>query len=462
MDQDALAAKFSAAINWNASLYLFYKVAMTLLTLLFFRHLSTHDFALWSNTSSITFLALLWIDSGLKKSIPRFALYFSASPTKFNTFLVRIITYQSIILLGFTPIFYYGLRQFFLILGLSASTWIIGIATHLFVTEGLISLFRLIYHAYFWNRFFNLLITASLLCEMFLDAVALLTPHTSSDLVYLILFNKMLCNAGVIFGSICILPFLKRTVIEFHAPTKNLWKSFAKHSILLWGTTSLKSLSERNFLIPLLTYIIGPQIANIFKLANDGALLFQRTMLKTLGTADTSLLAHADHLPRKQAEAFSLLYRTTISLCSILLGILIFLSQTHLLGIILKSFTHIQKDPLIFTLFVILITGYFLEFLLLPYERFLEVKQRYRLLLQAYGIYTVGLIVFLLLLRRVHFLPLIAFLHSVKLITLGVMVYFVRKSYTIPHNIGYGISWIASSTACALVLSFIVNALLHH
>lgn len=60
----------------------------------------------------------------------------------------------------------------------------------------------------------------------------------------------------------------------------------------MWATTVLKSLTERNFLVPFFSFSLGMASANIFKLANDAALLFYRVIVKTLGTADTALLSH--------------------------------------------------------------------------------------------------------------------------------------------------------------------------
>ena len=70
--------------------------------------------------------------------------------------------------------------------------------------------------------------------------------------------------------------------------------AFIKHSLIMWANNNLKSLSERNFLVPFFTHIFGPGPANLFKVANDGALLFYRIAIKTIGTTDTSLLAHIE------------------------------------------------------------------------------------------------------------------------------------------------------------------------
>jgi len=187
----------------------------------------------------------------------------------------------------------------------------------------------------------------------------------------------------------------------------------------MWGTTSLKSLTERNFLVPLFTFVLGPQQANLFKLANDAALFFQRVAIKTIGTTDTSLFAHAQMERGFLPGAFRALTTKLLTLCIPLLGIslLIFFSGYHL-----------QGDQYISKLFFVLTVCYLLHVLLSPYERVLEVKRRYRTLLVVYIPYFL-LIALLLFCPKAGLFGSIVLIHGVRLVSVSIAALLARAQF---------------------------------
>ena len=207
--------------------------------------------------------------------------------------------------------------------------------------------------------------------------------------------------------------------------THQLTKDFIKHSGVMWLTTSLRSLSERNFMVPLLTFIAGPALANTFKIANDGALVFQRIVLKTIGTTDTSLLSYvqAGAEEKKLTEvAFKKLATKMATLCLPLLGII---------GLLVVWFYGKSDNTFVFHIFCIISVSYLVEAMLLPYERVLEVKRAYRYLLAIYFFYSL-LLLFLIIGMSNSWIGIkstIALLCCVRLVSMLMMVYAARKLY---------------------------------
>ena len=74
-----LFRQFSSALAWNALAYTAHKSAFTIRTFLLYRFLSPSDFSTWATTNSALFLLLLWLDLGLRKSIPRYAPFFRSN-----------------------------------------------------------------------------------------------------------------------------------------------------------------------------------------------------------------------------------------------------------------------------------------------------------------------------------------------------------------------------------------------
>jgi hypothetical protein len=193
----------------------------------------------------------------------------------------------------------------------------------------------------------------------------------------------------------------------------------------MWVTTTLKSLSERNFLVPLIMHTLGAQAGGIFKVANDGALIFYRVVLKTIGSTDTALLAHVEEEQKNSMNnAFKQLTIRVAALCLPLLGI-----------VGLCSFNHASAigTSAIFHLFILMTIAYLVETLLHPYERVLEVKRAYAYIAIAYIPY-ICLVIALAsgyLTTLIGLYASVALIHAVRLVSLSIMAAYAYGYYKV-------------------------------
>lgn len=432
MNSATIFAKFSQGVNWNGIFYSIYKTFTTLLSFALFKYLTTQDFSTWANINSIIFLALLWIDLGLRKSIPRYCPEFAKDKRAHQKFIRYLLIFQTILLTITTPLLIYILQKFTRLLDLQNATLFLYMGATLFFIEGLIGLQRLIYHAHFWNKQFNILTTCALMLEMIIDICILLYAPTSIDILKGIFATKLCVGFLINVGGIGM---LKQLYKDKNYPgthtinSKETGKEFIKHSAIMWINTNLKSLSERNVLVPLFTYTMGAPIANLFKVANDGALFFYRILLKTIGTTDTALLAHVQSMNEEKKLmpiAFQKLASKIAGLCIPLLGILValFLYEQYLF-----------PSTFVFQTFFIMTIGYILELMVSVYERVLEIKRRYVLLMCAYVPY-IGMLYVMLALNLVSSIGLIwslCIIHSVRLVSSLIMFILTRIQYPLLH-----------------------------
>jgi len=129
-------------------------------------------------------------------------------------------------------------------------------------------------------------------------------------------------------------------------------------------------------MFPLITHIFGIYEANAFKIANDFSLLICRAAIKTIGTTDATMLAHAHQDGSGKTtmqDAFARVTTRSAALCIPLLGIV---------GVmIVKNYPASHTS---FSLFALMTTGYLLETILAPCERLLEIKKRYLAIILSY------------------------------------------------------------------------------
>lgn len=383
MTTKQLFAQFSYGINWNALFYFSYKILVTSFSFFLYYHLTTNDFALWANINSALFLLLLWIDFGLRKSIPRYAPEFAKNKNAAHLFIKYIIMFHIIILCLALPIFLYYTYNLLLFIDNSTS-YIWCFAGALFIVEGIIGLMRLVFHSYFWNKQFNVLMTIIISIEITTNVLLILRSHNSRNALYIIFTTKILIGIAAIILSIRMLKRLYKDESypgTQHINIKTTTKGFIKHSAIMWGNNSLKSLSERNFLVPFFTYTLGAGAANLFKVANDAALLFYRLVIKTIGTADTSLLAHIEasgQNKRLMQIIFKKLTAKVAALCLPLLGII---------GFIFLQGNGLLYNTFVFQAFMLMVVGYLVEVMFLSYERILEIKKIYSINAFLYSLY---------------------------------------------------------------------------
>ena len=378
MNKPTLFSYFNAALGWNAAFYGLYKIVSAALTFFLFKQLSPSFFSCWATGNSLIFLLLLWIDCGFKKSIPRFCpLYLGINYHR--VFITKVLMLRILIVLVSFPFVWFCLKSWW------GHPDIVPWVMFLFFTHGMASVFELLYHAHFWQKEYAIMHTASLVLETLCNITLLSSTTNAQQIVKGLFLNKAIGAIVVTMFAMLLLPYLyKKTTLTSNSMPHNqseLKRSFIRYSLFMWWSTTIKSLSERNFLVPFFTITLGEPLANTFKVANDAALVFQRTVLRTIGIADMSLLSYAMLEETSQfMQAFTHLARTLIFLTLPLATVTVLLT---------KKFRTLDSTELA-VLFGIIITGYMVEMVLSPYERLLEVKFRFKELCKSYIPYLIG------------------------------------------------------------------------
>jgi O-antigen/teichoic acid export membrane protein len=426
MNSTVLLRTFSSAITWNAFFYVLYQTSFTLRTFLLYRTMPPTDFAIWATLHSTIFLFLLWTDLGLRKSLPRYAPFLH--PVR-SPLLISIISIQLSLLLCALPLFLYLLTY------ITQLSLIIALATATYLAEGILLIIKSLYHAYFYNRFFNQLssiITLIDIATTIIFVITLPTEHVLSALFLAKCFTTIACSTIALYYWPSLSPILDHPTQHQPFPKQ----PFITYSLAMWSTTLLMSFSERNFLVPFITYSAGIATGNLFKVANDGALFFYRLIIKTIGTADIALLAHAHmydqtyelHNKNQQNLMQQLVQKLSLQITRLvvpLLGVLVF--------IIVPLYWWLYYDPSVFHAFFIMTMGYIIETIWIPYERVLEIKQHYLILFIIYSIYTIAIstLFFLFYITLIGFFIFITSIHIVRLVIGILMRYSVYRIYRI-------------------------------
>lgn len=443
MTKKELIDKFSQGIKWNAILFGTYKIISIISTILLFKKLTTEDFSLWANVFSAIYLILLWLDFGFRKSLPLYCPQFA----KNSKFLEYIIIFQATVLLIFTTIFIIFSQYITNKLNILDKTAIFYLGTAIFFTEGLLAIFKLIYHSYFRQKQFNSLMSIIVIFKSIILFFFILVIKESFVLLKFAFILELLASILSIAVSIKPLKALhsQHNHIKHKVTHKNLTAEFVFHSGVLWVNTSLKSLSERNFITLFFTYLLGPVQANLFKIVNDSALLLQRITVKTIGTTDTSLLFHAQTIEHEKTHdfqktlgnnflqvAFENLITQISKICIPIFGIIIFLAINF--NYLLSDTQKLSKfGPSLFcqNLFCLIITFYLFESILSPYERLLEIKRKYIPLTLSYLPYVLtmaSLIFFKFTVTWGIFLTIL-FIQISRLLIYITMAIYVRQKY---------------------------------
>ena len=421
--------KFNQALNWNAFLYVIHNGLFFTTSLFLYKNLSSEDFSLWANINCTVFLFLLWTDFGFRKSIPRYAPEFGANKKKIKSFITTLVSFQFFALTIETPFFFFLSRFFTRQLGLHASENILYLGCALFFVEGMIRIIRLVYHSYFLQKQFNLLVSIVLIAQM-IPIIFLIVTNNSQNALLKLFGIKIFSGLVILTGSLVMLLKLYKKISQSGKKEtsweKKRWE-FIQHSGIMWLTSNTKSMTERNFLVPLFTFLLGHEQANIFKIANDAALFFQRVAIRTIGTTDTSLFSYTDSEKKGKnslAKTFVTLTTKLLTLCIPLLGIS---------SIIFFCGLHIQTNTFISKLSFILTVCYLLHVLLSPYQRLLEVKRKYKALFIIY-------IPYFLLITLLFFSPIISsfgllgsviVIHGVRLVSAAIASLIAHKQFKI-------------------------------
>jgi len=416
-----LYSSFMSSLRWNALLYFLYKILFTASSILLFTILSVNDFSVWANLNSLIFLFLLWLDFGFRKSIPRYCPEFKKSGS-ISSFLYYLVGIQSGILAITLPGFMVICSLFFRSLGLSYQSILLYLCSGIFFVEGINSTVRLFYHAHFWNKRYTLIQTIFLLGEGIINLICITLLPLRALLIALFI-NKLIvssCNAAM---SLIMLAYYHKKGFAHQAAVKEHQipiKEFITHSGMMWVGTSIKSITERNFLVPFISHVINPASANLFKLANDWAMLIHRPIIKTIGSSDTTLLSHI-----RSGHYHSL---PLMKVCRKLISTIMLISIPF--GCIIPVASFAMPSTAV-VMFLIIICGHIIETILSPYERVLEVKRNYIYLLVSYIPYVCILLstIYYLYLPSSNLLLAILFIHAARLSGSCFMAFFAHKTY---------------------------------
>ncbi|TET06577.1 hypothetical protein E3J79_01375 [Candidatus Dependentiae bacterium] len=415
-----LYVAFNQSLQWNAAFYFLYKILFTSVSFMLFYRLPTADFCIWANINSFIFLLLLWLDCGLRKSIPRYCPEFEHNDYALAPFLSYILTVQTVILIAAIPIFLLITNLFFHSVSLSCSSILLFCGAALFLMEGINSSIKLFYHAHFWNKMYTIIQSIVLFFEMGISIICILTIKINSQLLLVLFVTKLLSSSTTACTSFIILRHRYNQQIKTEKKGKLHMKvkAFICHSGVMWFSTIIKSLTERNFLVPFITHVISPAAANLFKIANDSAMLIHRPIIKTIGSSDTVLLAHleANH------------HSISIQIIRYLLkGIMIIcLPFCAFLPVILLYIT-----PPAMCFFLIISLGHIIETILSPFERVLEVKRTYKKLIFSYIPYLTILIgvAYYFSLPSANLVTALIYIYIARITGSLLMVYFVYTAY---------------------------------
>ncbi len=434
MTTQELLHKFSQGINWNALLYFVYKFTSTIITILLYRKLDSALFSTFANLNSIIFLLLLWLDFGLQKSIPRFCPEYARDKNGFYWFLKSVLIFKISLLIAALPVYALLIQGLSYKLQLTTYSSYLYLGALLMLTEGLVSVVRLIYHAYFLQKIFNSLNAFTLFVEMVISILSILMIQNNYLLLTALLSAKIAGGCVLLVLAWCKAPTIYQQInqdtLDRRVPD-TLNQQFVTHTSIMWFNINIKSLTERNFLLPLFTFIFGPVTANMFKVANEGALLFYRIVLKTIGTTDTALLSHV-LVMQEQNETWQIAFtKLSTKIAALVLP---------LVGIMYMIYRYdfgVKYNPYVFQLFLIISICLLLEALFSPYERVLEVRRRYWLLACAYAPYLIMVITLLCtnIMTSIGLLNSLLLIHGVRLVSVLIMLCVTRICYGLKYPI---------------------------
>lgn len=429
-DVNVLYSQIATAIGWNAFSYTIFKITLTTLTFVLYKQLSTAEFAVWTGINSIVYLISVWADMGMRKTIPTYFPMLQEGIRRKYAFLT--IGLYTLALCCACPIALWVVHIYTSKVGLPMNKTLFFASSLLFFGHSLEMLLQTIFHAYLWHKTFNTLLAfiQTLYMAFVLSAVLLLPP--SLKMVSYIIIGKGITS--FVCTSVCFYLLEKRLppAISKLTLSPTLLKEFLHHASLMWAAAISKSFSERNITVPFVTFCLGPLLGNLFKVAQDAALLFQRLIFRTIGSTDTSLFAYLKNTHSIKdnqdifQQAFSQLTTKLAYLTLPLIGLIWFM-QCQVSG------SHTQNYG--FQLFFILSIGLLFELLLTPFERMLEVQRNYRDLIYVYIFYlmSIALLAGALFYGYIHLIAFTILLCCIRLLSMSLMACAVYYRYQITY-----------------------------
>ena len=380
---DSVHNTFHHAINWNALLFIVMNISYTIISTTFFYRLSSDQYNMWANINSFIYIILLWCDCGFRKSIPLYLPRIEANKQNLKNFTRIVLTIQLIACslgLSALSIILYQLTQ---------SLIFVGYGLCIFLLEAPLVILQSLYHGKFLNKSYNGIMMSLIMAELSgMSLLFFIIPSSTILHVYFICKIIFLISSNGITGFKLIKYFRSNNTTTSSSADQTI-KKFLHHSATMWWTTNLRSLSERNIMVPFLTFTVGPNLAYIYKIGNDWALFIQRAIIKSIGTTDISLIAHINHFCNFH-DINKIFQKIMIKIIKMTIPSILIVG----LSIIYQSWTGYSLN---FIVFLLLIISYLIEILLSPYQRILEAQQHYKFLFFTHCTYLLIPLSYLLL-----------------------------------------------------------------
>lgn len=462
--------KFDRSIIWNGFLFFVNKLSKCTISFILFSKLTLQDFSAWANVFGMAFILALWLDFGFRRSIPLFSPYFAQNDSTKKKFLISIIAFKFLCALLVNIAWFFCCKPLAQMLSMSSHTNFFYMGSLIFLLESISSCIKLIFHSFFWQKELTIIETTIIALETLCIFFLSFSLQSSS----LLLFSVFSCEIAsqllsIILLSISLLRLNKTLPIKEQATDDNtalLFRKFVKHSLIMWVFIVINSLTERNFLVPFITFFFGPYCSSMFKLANDSALIFQRFIIKTIGFSDTALLVHLElgeevDKEEQSLKGFNLISRRVCLLTLPLFGILLIFYRGFLPIIDLSP-----NNQILFSLFFILSLFYLSQLLFIGYDRFLEIKKEYRGLFFSSIPYIIILIMFIgsffyqEKINPIFLLPFIFFIHFIRFLSSTIRIYFATKSYKARFPIFFAIKILSFTFIISLIVQEIISVLL--
>lgn len=435
-----LFAKFDNSIAWNGLLFFINKLSKYIISLVLFSRLTTADFSAWANVFGISFILALWLDFGFRRSIPLYSYRLIGT-----SLFPKIILFKLVTTLLISVVWYYYCKPLATLFSLNDHVSFFYLGIIIFFLESVSSFIKLIFHSFFWQRYLTLSESLIIALETIFILWPSFTPLPSNTLLgYAFLaeiLSQLLSIALLLIMAIKLVPTITPRIYPEELPS-----NFIKHSLIMWVFMFINSLTERNFLVPFITYSFGALAANLFKLANDGALIFQRFILKTIGLSDTVLLAHLEPFEHSYKQQGFILITKRICLLVV-----------PAMGLLLVSFLVMKEMGLggpAGLLFFLLSAFYLIQLLFIGYDRFLEAKREYSNLFISAMPYGVVILLFALVGEgyRLGLITFIMVIHITKLASSFIRAYLASKVYKVKFPIVFALKVLLITLILSLLI----------
>ena len=420
-----LRTQFHTAVHWNTVAYVCQRAAYTILHIYLYYHIPTTSFVAWTSLLSIIYITIYMCDAGLRKSIP---LYID------TPYIQRwCLAVYSVIGIAITPIviaYAYWLSPYPIIDNTSIMLYLIPL---LVISQTLLIGARIVHTSQFNNRSFAYINTLWLAIEVTIT-IAVIEYTQTAQAISICLASKAIFGSAAVVHAMYTLP---RSINTTRQSSRTL---FTQHTTYMWGISIIRSLSERNVMMPVLAWIAPPDIAAIYKIVHDAVMMIYRTLIKSIDINDITILRDA----RTRAYAFFQLSIKLINWCTVACCVLVAIDY------MMTSINAYHS--------LLLVIGYssIIEVVISPWDRLREITYDYRQPMIIYTcaymipiMYTIWLYPFQV---YEHVFGFICAVYGARLLATAILLY--RTMHITPVTYPWRYAALASTIAITIHVCF--------